>query len=160
VGLRGSAELERAIDTITITPTAVVDAGSRPIVPAVTAAAHYGPVSVFFHDERMYPEPAGFWTPGRRTSAVTVVVPPNHAAPVILRVHSGGAANSATFSTFGWQDDVALVPGEAVEIELPAMTGGIVPLTIAVQDGFYPRDLDPATGDQRFLGLWVEVKQP
>ena len=160
VGLRGPAELERAIDTITITPTAVVDAGSRPIVPAVTAAAHYGPVSVFFHDERMYPEPAGFWTPGRRTSAVTVVVPANHPAPVILRVHSGGAANSATFSTFGWQDDVALLPGEAVEIELPAMTGGIVPLTIAVQDGFYPRDLDPATGDQRFLGLWVEVKQP
>jgi hypothetical protein len=160
VGLRGPAELERAIDTITITPTAVVDAGSRPIVPAVTAAAHYGPVGVFFHDDRMYPEPAGFWTPGRRTVAVTVAVPPNHAAPVTLRVHSGGAPNRATFSTFGWQQGVALVPGQAAEIELPAMTGGIVPLTVAVQDGFYPRDLDPATGDQRFLGMWVEVKQP
>jgi hypothetical protein len=137
-----------------------VDAGSRPIVPAVTAAARYGPISVFFHDDRMYPEPAGFWTHGRRIADVTVAVPPNHSAPVILRLHSGGAANRASFSTFGWQRDVALVPGEAVEIELPAMTGGIVPLTIAVEDGFYPRDLDPATGDQRFLGIWVEVRQP
>ena len=160
VGLRGPAELERAIDAITITPTAVVDAGSRPIVPAVTAAAHYGSVSVFFHDDRMYPEPAGFWTHGRRTADVTVAVPPNHSAPVILRLHSGGAANRASFSTFGWERDVALAPGEAVEIELPAMTGGIVPLTIAVEDGFYPRDLDPATGDERFLGIWVEVRQP
>ncbi len=160
VGLRGSAELERAVDTIMITPTAVVDAGSRPIVPAVTAAARYGDVSVFFHDERMYPEPAGFWVHGRRTSEVTVAVSPNHSEPVMLRVHSGAKANRASFSTFGWSHDMALVPGEATEIVLPSMTGGIVPLMISVDDGFYPIEFDPTTGDQRFLGIWVEVMKP
>jgi hypothetical protein len=56
VGLRGSVELERAIDSIRITPTGVVDAGARPIVPVVTAAAQYGDAALFFHDDRMYPE--------------------------------------------------------------------------------------------------------
>jgi hypothetical protein len=158
VGLRGPAELERAIDAITVTPIEVVDAGSRPIVPVVTAAAHFGGATLFFHDDRMYPEATGFWTPGRRTSDVTVVTPPDRREPVVLRIHSGGKANTATFSTFGWQQTHSLSPGEAAEVELPAMTGGIVPLTISVDDGFYPRDMDTTSTDQRFLGFWIEVK--
>ena len=158
VGLRGPAELERAIDAISITPIAIIDAGSRPIVPVVTAAGRYGDVSLFFHDDRMYPEPTGFWTPGRRTSDITVVTPSDRRRPVVLRIHSGMKANTATFSTFGWQQAHALVPGEAAEIELPTMAGGVVPLTISVADGFYPRDSDPSSTDQRFLGIWVEVK--
>lgn len=160
VGMRGPAELERAIDAITITPTAVVDAGSRPIVPVVVAAAHYGEVNLFFHDDRMYPEPEGFWTIGRRTSDITVATPPGHNTPVTLRMHSGGKANKATFSTFGWSHDVSLVPGEAVEVELPTMAGGVVPLTISVDDGFSPRELDPSSNDPRFLGIWIEVRSP
>jgi hypothetical protein len=160
VGLRGPAELERAIDAITITPIEIVDAGSRPIVPVVTAAAQYGDVSLFFHDDRMYPEATGFWTPGGRTSGITVVTPPDHPTPVMLRIHSGVKANSGTFSTFGWQQAYSLVPGQAAEFELPTMAGGVVPLTISVDDGFYPRDTDPSSTDQRFLGIWIEVKAP
>ena len=158
VGLRGPAEAERAIDAITITPTAVVDAGSRPIVPVVFAAAHYDGASLFFHDERMYPEPTGFWALGRRTADITVATPPDRATPVVLRIHSGGKANTVTFSTFGWQQEFSLVPGQAAEVELPTMAGGVVPLTIATDDGFYPRELDASSTDPRFLGIWIEVK--
>jgi hypothetical protein len=157
VGLRGPTEIESAIDAITITPTAVVDAGARPIVPAVIAAAHYGDVNVFFHDERMYPEPTGFWMPGNRTAQLTVAVPPGHTAPVVLRIHSGGKANVATFTTFDWQREYSLVPGQAAEVELPMVNGSVIPLTVSVDTGFYPRDVDPQSTDQRFLGIWVEV---
>ena len=159
VGLRGSVELERAIDSIRITPTGVVDAGARPIVPVVTAAAQYGDAALFFHDDRMYPEETGFWTLGGQTTEVTVAVPPDRTAPVILRIHPGAKANSATISTFGWQEEHALLPGQAAEIELPKMAGGVVPLTIAVDAGFSPRELDPTSTDPRFLGMWVEVKR-
>ena len=159
VGLRGDLELERAIESIAITPTGVVDAGSRPIVPVVTAAARFGDANFYFHDDRMYPEESGFWTLGRRTSEVTVAVPPNHADPVVLRIHPGAKANTVTFSTFGWQETHSLFPGQAAEIELPRMEGGVVPLTISVEDGFSPRETDPASTDQRFLGIWVEVKK-
>jgi len=159
VGLRGPAEMERAIDAITITPIDVVNAGARPIVPTVFSAAAYGDVSLFFHDERLYPEAAGFWMLGRRTSQITVAVPPNRKTPVVLRIHSGGTANLATFTTFDWERDYSLVPGEAAEIELPMVNGSVIPLTVHVQDGFSPRDIDPSSNDARFLGIFVEVKQ-
>ena len=41
------------------------------------SAATYRDVSLFFHDERLYPEAAGFWMLGRRTSQITVAVPPH-----------------------------------------------------------------------------------
>jgi hypothetical protein len=159
VGLRGPNELERAIESIRITPTDVVNAGARPIVPVVTAARQYGDADIFFHDDRMYPEENGFWTLGRRTAQVTVAVPPNREAPVILRIHPGAKANTATFSTFGWQEQHSLVPGQSAEIELPRMQGGVVPLTISVDAGFYPREVDASSTDPRFLGIWVEVKK-
>ena len=157
VGLRGPTEMERAIDSIAITPTDVVDAGARPIVPTVFSAASYNGVSLFFHDERMYPEPAGFWLLGRRTSQLTVAVPPNRTTPVVLRIHSGGKANVATFTTFDWERDYSLVPGQAAEVELPMVNGSVIPITVHVRDGFFPREIDPSSNDPRFLGFFVEV---
>lgn len=158
VGLRGPVELERAIASITITPTAVIDVGARPLVPVVLAAAHYQSATMFFHDEQMYPEAQGFWAAGGESSHITVATPPGQAAPVILRIHPGAKPNTVTVSTFGWQQSYDLVPGQAAEIELPRFPSGVVPLTITAETGFFPRDIDPASTDRRFLGVWVEVK--
>ena len=159
VGLRGPAELEREVRAITITPISVVNAGDRPHVPVVLAAAHYPGATLFFHDEQMYPEADGFWTIGGHASHVTVAVPQDQlATPVVLRIHPGAKPNVATISTFGWQQRVDLVPGQAVEVELPMFPSGVVPLTIDAASGFSPRESDPSSTDKRFLGIWVEVK--
>jgi hypothetical protein len=158
VGWRGPVELERDIASITITPNAVADAGDRPRVPIVLAAADYHVASFYFHDEEMYPEPQGFWTMGAHTSEVTVAIPPGQPGPVVLRVHPGAAPNLATFSTFGWSHTAALVPGKSEDIELPMFPSGVIPLTIAVDSGFHPKDSDPNSADRRFLGIWVEVR--
>lgn len=157
VGFRGPLEMERAIAAIAITPSAIVDAGARPRVPAVLSAGVYNGVTVFFHDEQMYPEPQGFWTVGGRSAAVTVAVPPGRTGPVVLRIHCGGQANTATISTLGWQQVHALEPGKAVDVELPMADGGVSPLTISTDNGFSPKSADPASRDQRFLGIWIEV---
>jgi hypothetical protein len=158
VGLRGPVEFERAIESITITPTRVVDAGARPLVPVVLAAARYQAAAIFFHDEQLYPEPQGFWTIGGGASHVTVAAPPGQSSPVVVRMHPGAKPNNVTLSTFGWQQHYELVPGQAVEVKLPQFAGGVVPLTFATESGFYPRDIDPQSNDPRFLGAWVEVK--
>lgn len=152
--------MERAVEAITITPTAVVDAGARPNVPVVVAAAYYPGASLFFHDEKLYPEPSGFWMLGSRTSAITVAVPEGRTSPVVLRMHSGAKENTATFSTFGWRREIMFEPGKPVEMELPMMAGGVVPLEIHVASGFSPREIDPASSDPRFLGIWIEVQTP
>jgi hypothetical protein len=159
VGLRGPAELEREIRSVTITPSTIVNAGDRPNVPVVLAAASYSGTLLFFHDEQMYPEPHGFWTIGDHAAQVTVAVPPDRASTrVTLHIHPGATPNVATISTFGWQQRVELTPGTAVDVELPMFPSGVVPLTIDAATGFYPRDVDPSSTDRRFLGIWVEVK--
>ena len=65
VGLRGPEAIERAIDAITITPKAVVDAGARPLVPIVLAAANYAGATFYFHNEQLYPEAARLLDDGR-----------------------------------------------------------------------------------------------
>lgn len=157
VGFRGPVEMERAITAITITPTAVVDAGARPHLGEVLSAATYAGVMCYFHTEQMYPEPNGFWTIGKLDAAVTVAVTPQRTAPVVLRIHGGAQANRATITTFGWRRDLDLVPGEAADVELPVVAGGVIPLIISTHDGFSPKTFDPASRDQRFLGIWVEI---
>jgi hypothetical protein len=159
VGLRGSNELERGIASITFAPSSIIDAGDRPRVPIVLAAAEYPGASMFFHDEQLYPEAQGFWTIGAHASHVTVAVPPDHAGPVILRIHSGAKPNHVVISTFGWEQRYDLVPGQAAEVQLPPPTEGVIPLTIATDSGFSPKEFDPQSTDRRFLGIWVEVKE-
>jgi hypothetical protein len=159
VGLRGSNELERGIASITFAPSSVVDAGDRPRVPIVLAAAEYPAADLFFHDEQLYPEAQGFWTIGAHASHVTVAVPPNHPGPVMLRIHPGAKPNHVTISTFGWEQSYDLVPGQAAEVQLPPPTEGVIPLTIATDSGFSPKAFDPQSTDRRFLGIWVEVKE-
>jgi hypothetical protein len=159
VGLRSSNELERGIGSITFAPSSIVDAGDRPRVPVVLAAAEYPAASLFFHDEQLYPEAQGFWTIGAHASHVTVAVPPNHSGPVMLRIHPGAKPNHVTISTFGWQQTYDLVPGQAAEVQLPPPTEGVIPLTIATTSGFSPKEFDPQSTDRRFLGIWIEVKE-
>ena len=159
VGLRGPVELERAVESITITPKAVVDSGDRPRIPVVLAAASYAAASVFFHEEQMYPEAAGFWTMGAHASRMTVAVPPGQTAPVTLHVHSGGTPNIATFSTFGWVQRVELQPGQSADVELPMFPSGVIPLTIDVESGFFRR---MPIRNPRTRGSWAsaELKAP
>ena len=159
VGLRGSPELERAIETITITPETVVDAGARPHVPIVLSAATYPAGNLYFHNEQTYPEAKGFWTRGSQSTEFTVAIPPGQKEPVVLRLHPGSKQNTTTISTFGWQRRLSLVPGQAAEVELPTFASGVIPVTITADSGFFPRDFDPTSTDRRFLAFWVEVKK-
>ena len=136
VGLRGPVELERAIDAITITPTAVVDAGARPLVPDRARGREVcGRDVVTFTTSSSIRSRKGSGRWADRPSQITVATPPGHTAPVMLRMHPGAKPNTVTFSTFGWQRSFDLVPGQAAEVELPQFASGVVPLTITRRNG-------------------------
>jgi len=158
VGFRGTTELERDVEEISITAASLVDAGERPKVPTVLSAAQYGNVLVFMHEEFLYPEPSGFWTIGDRENRVTFATPAG-AAPVVLSVHCGARANRMTVATHGWSKTLELQPGYAQELELPQTANGVLPAVITTATGFSPQAIDPASRDPRLLGVWVEVKQ-
>ena len=154
VGLRGPVELERAIVSITIFPSTVVSAGQRPSIPAVLAAAQYGTARVMFHDE-LVPEAAGFWTFGQRDGRISIAVPRGKSAH--LRVHSGSAPNRATFRSGSWNQRLEMLPGQAYDVALPSSDNGVSTITISTESGFSPAQIDPASKDTRYLGIWIEV---
>lgn len=157
VGFRGPAEMERAISNVAITPMTIINESERPRVPTVLSAATYPGATLYFHDEQLYPEARGIWTRGQRLSLLTVAPAPDRTEPVVLRITCGSRGNTATLSADGWQRQVVLVPGQVVDVELPAPIHGVIPLTIATTSAFRPRDIDPSSRDPRVLGIWVEV---
>jgi hypothetical protein len=160
VGFVGSPELERSIDRIAITPTAIVDAGARPQVAAVLSARKYAEATFYFHDEHLYPEPQGMWTRGGRIASVTVVPTASDTASPVVRVNSGSRGNTFTLSTPGWQQAGTLVPGQVAQVQLPPAERGVIPLTITAANSYRPRELEPTSRDPRTLGVWLEFARP
>jgi hypothetical protein len=156
VGFRGSAELERILKRIRITPTMVVDATARPRTSEVVAASMSGGASVFYYDGNIFQEENGFWVRGARRTRVTIDHT-NVGRPLVLRVHSGPLSNQLHVFTPGLERDVQLEPLRPQNVEIP--TGGrrLVTLALTAANEFVPREIDPSSSDPRPLGIWIEV---
>lgn len=155
IGLRGSPELERTIGRISFVPLSIVDATRRPRVPMVIGASQSGTASIFYHDERVFPEPQGFWVRGARTTRATV-----HRAtgdsPLILKVHSGLIDNRLTIACGGWTRTFDLRREADEQVEVPS-TGRLVTLELSAERQFVPQETAPPSTDPRPLGVWIEV---
>ncbi len=161
VGFRGSPEIERSIAKLSVEALDVVDVGTRTTTPQVLGAAEYGPIAVLFHDERMFPESAGFWTAGRRQARVTLACADGCARGVELRLHSGKRPNHLRLSTHGWAQDIDLTGEVEVRVVVPPpAAGGVTVLDLETTTGFVPIEVDPTVLDRRFLGVWVSPALP
>jgi hypothetical protein len=156
VAFRGSADLERAIGRLTITPLAVVDESARPKLPLVLATRQYGEATTLFHDESSSPEPTGFWVLGGERARFTVARD-RVTTPLVLRVHSGLEPNRVTISMRGWEETLTLDAAVPQTITLPDSSQSLLTLDVRPEDGFSPRDHDTGSRDLRFLGAWVEL---
>ncbi len=157
VGFRGSRALEQGLQSLTVTPLAIVNEGERVRTPTVLGAAQYGQVMVLLHDDKVNLEPTGFWVLGQRPTVLSVSSAPGATSPVVLRLRSGVDNNQVTLRTRGWERTVTLAADRPQDVELPAAHHGVVELTLLASSGFMPMDRDPAVRDRRFLGVWVEA---
>lgn len=160
VGFRAPPDLEARVERAEVTPVAVVNRGDRLQRPPVLAATKYGDVTVYFHDDRAYVEPAGFWVRGRSKVALTIVRPEVGGATrnVTLRLHGGPEPVPVALNTPAWSTRIVLAPGVASDVVVPSsVEQSLVPLAITVESGFVPAEHGGASDDQRLLGCWVEV---
>ncbi|MEN3339044.1 MAG: hypothetical protein V7647_2720, partial [Acidobacteriota bacterium] len=153
--VRGDEQARRSITGITIEPLSIV-APARRIGPGVAIhAVRYEAATVYFLDDRSFPEPEAFWIGGARTSSI-VIQPdiPRPSVPLVVR--NGPVANRAQLRSGDWILDLPLAPGEERRISVPADTARAATLlTVTVTGGFRPSAADPNSRDTRFLGLWV-----
>jgi hypothetical protein len=135
----------------------------RPIAPGrplssqmARRAVRYGTGVVFFLDDRAFPEPSGFWVGGARHT--TVAVRPDRPRTVALSLRNGAAANVVRLESGRWHEEIALQSGEERRIDVPIdASRGAALITIRSSGGFRPSEVDPASRDTRFLGVYCRL---
>jgi hypothetical protein len=117
-------------------------------------AVRYETVAAFFFDDRAYVEPAGLWT---RAHAVTqILVTAGDRREVDANIRAGPVATVVLLRSDDWFMRVELSASAHRVVAIPA--GRIV--SIATAGGFRPIDHDPGVGDERPLGVRIEVPPP
>jgi hypothetical protein len=159
VGVRAVDEFERRVARLEITPMTVVGHGERLRRPAVLAAARYGSTLVYFHDDHTYPEAEGFWVRGAVTTDLTVGLQQGARPPgVRLRMHGGPVRTLVRLATPAWSTRVALVPGNAEDVLIPARESqSVLALSVTPEGGFVPAEHNGARDDRRLLGCWISL---
>lgn len=155
--VRGDEDARRVVRGLVLEPLRIRRPSERLTGEMARRAVRYGTATVYFLDERSFPEPDAFWVGGARES--TVVLHPDRARTSLpLRLRNGPDPNRVTLSTGGWAREWRLSGGEEVVAEVPLdpARGGAV-LRIGSEAGFRPSEHDPASRDQRFLGVYVEI---
>jgi hypothetical protein len=150
--LLGDAEVQRSAPTLTLEAIS--------LGPATDCGLHAGRAitsaggALFVTGGRVFAEGSGAWVEGGREGRF-VGRPDGH--ELRIRLRTGETANHVRVVSGGWHDDVALQPGEARDVAIPARDdGAAIEVTIAPRTGFRPADVDRASHDVRWLGVWVQ----
>jgi hypothetical protein len=154
VGFKASADLAQAAPELRLVPIAVPDLRTRRTDPDVVQSRLYGDTPVFFYDERVAPEPTGFWTRGDSASRLAVALSPDR--PTALRLRAGPARATVTTIVDGHAERVALEPRATRDVTLRSRHA-VASVELVTAGGFVPAQIDSATQDRRHLGVWVEV---
>lgn len=157
--IRGDEDARRAVRELVVEPVRILRPAERLSGETGRRAVRYGEYTVYFLDERSYPEPEAFWVGGARDT--TVVIQPDRPGPAaVLRLRNAPVENRVRLEAGGWQESLDLAPAEEREVNVPLdMARGGVVLRIDSRAAFRPAEHDPASRDQRFLGVWVRVER-
>jgi hypothetical protein len=155
--VRGDEQTRRAMRGLIIEPVSVVPAALRLSDDYARRAVQYGATTVFFLDDRSFPEPEAFWIGGERRASV--VVQPEAPRPgVTLLLRNAPVANDIVLESGAWREQLPLAAGEERQVRVPLATGRTAALvTISASAGFRPSALDPNSRDDRFLGVWIKI---
>ena len=154
--VRGDEDVRRAIRRVIVEPLDIVPARARLTNLVARRAVKSDGASVFFVDDRSFPEPEGFWIGGSRQS--TFVVQPDAPRPSVdLHLRNAPIENRLTIAAGQWQEVLTLAPGEERVVQIPLAPGqDAVLVTATTTAGFRPSASTPGSRDERFLGVWVK----
>jgi hypothetical protein len=123
-------------------------------------AVRYGATVAFFLDDRVFPEPSGFWVPAARDTRF-VLASDSGRGPLSLLLRNAPIRNTVTLESGGRKEVIELGPGEERRLDVSLDAGRRAALIrIAASAGFRPSAADPNSRDTRMLGVYVRVVTP
>jgi hypothetical protein len=157
--VRGDELTRRSLRALTIEPVSILPAALRLSDEYARRAVQYGTTTVFFLDERSFPEPEAFWIGGARSASV-VLQPEAPQQTVALFLRNAPVDNRVVIASGNWREELSLAPGEEHRVDVPiAPQRGAALVTLSATAGFRPSAVDPNSRDDRFLGVWVRTVQ-
>jgi hypothetical protein len=155
--IRGDEEARQRVSGVVLEPLGVMPAGEWGS-DIGRRAVKYGHATVFFLDDRSFPEPEAFWAGGGRSSSY--VIQSDDGRPVVaMLVRNGPVANHVTLEVSGAATELDFGPREERRVSIPVdASRGAARVTFKVTGGFHPSDHDPSSRDGRYLGAWVKVE--
>jgi hypothetical protein len=155
--VRGDEEARKTVRGLLVEPVSLLPSGPFDSASARTAV-RYGHSSVFFLDDRSFPEPEGFWIGGAIASSFAIQPDDAHAS-VSMLLRNGPVANQATLASETVRSVLEFGPGEERRVTVPVdASRGAAFVTMSVRGGFRPSAQDPSSRDDRFLGIWVKLE--
>jgi hypothetical protein len=156
--VRGDEQARRSVRGLTIEPLTIVPPGARLSDAVSRRAVRYGTSTLYFLDERSFPEPEAFWIGGAR-SASFVLQPDTPRAAASLFIRNAPVDNRVRIQAGRWQEEMQLGPREERHVEVPLdAQRGATQVTIAASAGFRPPAVDSKSRDDRFLGVWIKLE--
>jgi hypothetical protein len=156
--VRGDEDAWRTVRGLVVEPIVVQPRALRLTADLARRAVRYGGVTTYFMDDRSFPEPQAFWVGGARDAAV-VLQPDTAAATVTLLLRNAPVDNRIVLRAGAWTRILEMAPGGEQQVQVPIEAGqGAGLLQIEASSGFRPSEREPASRDQRFLGVWVKVE--
>jgi hypothetical protein len=155
--VRGDEDAGRSVHGLIVEPLAVTPPSERLTGASARRAVRYGDTTVYFLDDRGFPEPEAFWVGGARNTSI--VIQPDVSRPTAkLHLRNAPVQNRVTLIAGDWRQVLQMAAGEERQIVVPLDAGrGGGLLRLESSSGFRPAQHDPANRDQRFLGVWVKV---
>lgn len=164
--VRGDDEARAAIGRVALEPVALTPATRRAAPGTALRAAAYPGGAAYFMDEGAFAEPDAFWVRGGGAARV-VLEPPAGGdgragrSAITLFVRNAPVENRLIVEAGRWREDVTLQPGEERTLSIPMGPGqSAVAVRLRTAAGFRPSEVEPGSLDDRFLGVWVTLRQP
>ena len=155
--VRGDEEARQTISGLVVQPLNVRPPGEWGPATA-QAAVKYEHASVFFLDERSFPEPEAFWIRGSRSSSV-VVQPDDGRSSMTMLIRNGPVNNEVDLDVAGQRTNLPLAPAEERRLAIPIdVSRGAAFVTVRSSGGFRPSEVDPGSRDNRLLGVWIRIE--
>lgn len=158
--VRGDEQTRRMMRELTVEPVSILPPAERLTSEYARHAVLYPTATVFFLDERSFPEPDAFWVGGARQSTVAVqATGPFPPSSITVRVRNAPVENRVTMQSGAWREEMQLAPGEERQVVVPATNpAGTALVSITTSAGFRPSAVDAKSRDDRFLGVWIRVE--
>jgi hypothetical protein len=156
VVVRGGREEREAVRGLWLQPLAIAGPGERMTEARALAARRYTNGTIAWAvGDTSYLEEGGLWVAGE-TDAQFVLGGPGDRGGRVIGLRSGAVATTADVTSGAFSVSVALSAGERREVTLPMSPDRPVLVHVRTSSGFVPSELDPASTDGRYLGVWID----